>query len=557
MNKTRLTAWAKIFVTFLCFSGLLSPLYAKTEAKTDTIKHEKQAAKTEPTPPALAKTYFDLVNEPKVTKTLPSSITNLLKKYKIPEDNLSIYVRDLYSSKPLLEHNADILRSPASTMKLLTTYAALKELGPNYSWRTEVWLRGDLKDGVLAGDLILKGYGDPFLVYENFWKLVKTLRDKGLKEIQGDIIIDNSFFSLPTYDPAAFDGKPFRVYNAQVSALMFNFQATRFLFRPVIDDDNDKNDNNAKGKTEKKSVINKNKKGERKTKRKTKRKKKNATGHVDIIPLPQIIGFEFDNQVKLTRGRCRRSHYKPKFSKDKSGKLIIKGSYSAKCKQQFILRTVSTPEEHAFNAFRDFWTDLHGILKGHLKIGRVRAGDKRFHVYSSPTLGQQIRLINKWSNNVMTRQLLLTLGARLFGAPATPEKGQRAVLQILEKNNIDTEGIQLENGSGLSRIAKITARQMGSLLETAYRDAYMPEFMASLSLPGVDGTLVNRFRKEDLRGRSHLKTGTLNFVTAISGYMLNRSGKRLVVVIQHNGKKTGGGRGAKIQNALLRWAFEQ
>jgi len=98
---------------------------------------------------------------------------------------------------------------------------------------------------------------------------------------------------------------------------------------------------------------------------------------------------------------------------------------------------------------------------------------------------------------------------------------------------------------------------MGSLLETAYRDAYMPEFMASLSLPGVDGTLVNRFRKEDLRGRSHLKTGTLVAVTAISGYMLNRKGKRFVIVIQQNGKRTGAGRGAKIQNALLRWSFEQ
>ena len=178
-------------------------------------------------------------------------------------------------------------------------------------------------------------------------------------------------------------------------------------------------------------------------------------------------------------------------------------------------------------------------------------------MYSSPTLGQQMRLINKWSNNVMTRQLLLTLGARRLGTPATPEKGRQAIIEILAENNIDTTGIEIENGSGLSRKAKISARQMGSLLETAYRDAYMPEFMASLSLPGIDGTLVNRFRKEALRGRSHLKTGTLNFVTAISGYMLNRNGKRFVIVIQHNGKKTGAGRGEKVQNALLRWTFEQ
>ncbi len=545
-NLKKVHLWRCFLVTLvLSWCALSVPAYAKDTTK-DTIKNNtensKKTTNAKKSAPALAKMHFDAENEPKPAQALPSSIKNVLKKYKIPEENISIYVRDLNASKPLLEHNADVLRSPASTMKLLTTYAALKELGPNYSWRTEVWLRGKLEDGVLAGDLILKGYGDPFLVYENFWKLVKTLRDKGLKEIQGDVIIDNSYFSLPAYDPGAFDGKPFRVYNAQVSALMFNFQATRFLFRPVLNKNKQASDLITRKK---------NKQG------KNKNKKKNSWGRVDVIPLPKIIGFDFDNQIKLTRGKCRKSHYRPKFSRNKSGKLVIKGNYAADCKQQFILRSVSTPEEHAFNAFRDFWTDLHGVLKGHLKIGRVQSGDERFHVYSSPTLGQQIRLINKWSNNVMTRQLLLTLGARRYGAPATPEKGRRAILQILAENNINTNGIQMENGSGLSRIAKITARQMGSLLETAYRDAYMPEFMASLSLPGVDGTLVNRFRREDLRGRSHLKTGTLNYVTAISGYMLNRSGKRLVIVIQHNGKKTGGGRGAKIQNALLRWCFEQ
>lgn len=529
-NKKCLCSWHTLMLIILFSSWFISPAYAKD-------KNQSKASKVEKVPPSLAKTHFTQDNELNSNLKLPITITRVLKKYKIPKDNLSIYVRDLNASRPLLEYNADLLRSPASTMKLLTTYAALKELGPNYSWRTEVWLRGELKEGVLAGDLILKGYGDPFLVYENFWKLIKTLRDKGLKEIQGDIIIDNSFFSLPFYDPAAFDGKPFRVYNAQVSALMFNFQATRFLFRPVL---NKKN-------TEQTPKISK----------KRKKYKKTSLGHVDIIPLPNIIGFEFDNQITLRKGKCRKSHFKPKFSKDKSGKLIIKGNYAVNCKQQFILRSVSTPEEHAFNAFRDFWTDLHGVLKGHLRTGKVQASDKRFHVYSSPSLGQQIRLINKWSNNVMTRQLLLTLGAKRFGAPATPEKGRLAIVQIMAENNIDTNGIQMENGSGLSRTAKISARQMGDLLETAFRDAYMPEFMASLSLPGVDGTLVNRFRREDLKGRSHLKTGTLNFVTAISGYMLNRSGKRLVVVIQHNGKKTGAGRGRKIQDALLRWSFEQ
>ncbi len=509
---------------------LASSASAKTADKKSAKATTKKVDDKKPKPkPSLAKNYHYTKQK---RQTLPEEVTKLLTKYKIPDKNISVYIRDLNSKTALIEHNADKMRIPASTMKLLTTYAGLKELGPNYSWRTEVWLRGELKDGVLKGDLILKGFGDPFLVVENFWKLVKSLRNKGLRVIEGDIIVDNSYFSQPPHNPAAFDGKPFRVYNAQSSALMFNFQATRFLFRPIEDE-------KTKGK-------------------KTRKKNKNkVTGRVEVIPFPAIKGFKFDNQIKFTSGKCRRSHFKPKFSKNKKGILVIKGNYSIKCKQRFILRSVSKPEQHIFNAFRDIWIDLKGTLKGKLKTGRVTKGDESFHVYSSPTLGEMIRLINKWSNNVMTRQLLLTVGAKKYGAPGTLEKGKRAVLSILAESKINTTGINLENGSGLSRKAKISARQMADLLDKAYRDAYMPEFLSSLSLPGVDGTLVNRFRKEDLRGRSHLKTGTLNSVTAIAGYMLNRAGKRMIIVVQHNGNKSGGGRGKKIQDALLRWSFEQ
>jgi D-alanyl-D-alanine carboxypeptidase/D-alanyl-D-alanine-endopeptidase (penicillin-binding protein 4) len=538
-------------ISLVCLLAINLPASAKSETKNETKAASKNVSKKtlgskvkkdtrqQKQRPQLAQTHYNSLQNP---QGLPEGLIKLLNKYKIPKQNISIYIRDLNAASPMLTHNADKLRTPASTMKLLTTYAALKTLGPNYSWRTEVWLRGDLKNGVLNGDLLLKGYGDPFLVYENFWKLVKTLRDKGLKQINGNIIIDNTYFKLDKHDPAAFDGKAYRIYNAQSSAMMFNFQATRFLFTPLSFDKD-------------KALTSKKKK--RKSTKRVKDGKGKGKGKVNVVPFPRIDNFIFDNQIKLTKGRCRKSHFRPKLSKNKKGIMVIKGNYAAKCGQRFILRAISNPEEHVFYAFRDFWLDLGGTFKGGLKTGRVTEDDELFHVYSSPTLGQQMRLINKWSNNVMTRQLLLTLGARKYGVPGTLDKGRRAVLDVLTANNIDTNGIRLENGSGLSRIAQISAKQMGKLLETAFRDPFMPEFMASLSLPGIDGTLVNRFRKDDLRGRSHFKTGTLDYVTAIAGYMLNRKGKRLVVVIQHNGKRTGAGRGAKIQDVLIRWSFEQ
>ena len=455
------------------------------------------------------------INSKQQPQHLPRSIKKLLHQYKISEKNLSIYVKDLNADNPLISLNIDQLRNPASTMKLLTTYAALKILKPNYSWRTEAWMRGKFKNGVLQGDLILKGYGDPFLVHQNYWKFVQGLRDKGLLEITGKVIIDNSYFDVPKTDNGKFDNRPYRTYNATPSALMYNFQASRFLFRP----------------NEEKRRI-------------------------DIIPYPWITEFSYINEVKYVKGKCKRKHYFPTFKKSTNA-LRISGQYSAGCGQQYMLRVVSTPARHAFNGFRDFWRGMGGKVGDVMETGAVKEGDTRFHTYYSDSLGNQIRVINKWSNNVMTRQLLLTLGAKKFGKPGTLEKGRQAILEALDDNGIDNKGIIIDNGSGLSRIARITARQHAQLLERAWRDEFMPEFMSSLSLSGLDGTLVNRFRNEDMSGRTHMKTGTLRNAKAIAGYMLNRKGRWLVVVMHHNGSKIGGGRGSRLQNALLRWAFEQ
>ena len=449
------------------------------------------------------------------TLSLDDSIGHFLKRYKINPDQVSIYIRDINADKPLLMHNADIQRTPASTMKLFTTFAALKTLGPTYRWKTEAWVRGTLKDGVLEGDLILKGYGDPFLVHERYWKFIHDLRDKGLKTIKGNVIIDNSYFDIPPINPAAFDQTPHRIYNAPPAALMYNFQATRFLFNTDKD-----------------------------------------TQSVTIQAFPALdADIKLDNQVKFSRGKCRKVHYRPTFNYQKNGDLRVRGAYSSACGQQFILRNVTQPKQLAFNTFKQLWGELGGHLHGSLVAGRVdRSQDKRLHLYQSPPLGEQIRTINKWSNNVMTRQLLLSLGAEKYGAPATLEKGRQAIIAVLKSVGVaNTEAILIENGSGLSRIAHFSAQQMASLLAAAYYDPYMPEFLASLSLAGMDGTLYKRFKKGDLKGRAHLKTGTINGVSTISGYLLSRQGKRFIIVIQQNG-----GRGAvALQNDILRWTFEQ
>lgn len=465
-------------------------------------------------PPAAALNYHVVKEAPQ--SGLTDSLSALMKKHKIPLDNLSVYVRDVNADQAMLSHNIDVARSPASTIKLVTTFAALQQLGPNYAWSTEAWTRGKLTNGVLEGDLILKGYGDPFLVYERFWKLVNELRDRGLEEIQGDIIIDETHYDIPEHNRKSFDGQSFRVYNAGASPLMFNFQATRLWLGPPENE---------------------------------------SENEVKLALYPVNNTVKIDNQVKIVKGRCKRSHGRPKLSWGPEAQLVVSGRFSRACKPRFLMRLISAPNQLVFDAFKQFWLGLGGTLGGRLKLGQVEKKDELFHTYTSPTLGEQIRLINKWSNNVMTRQLFLTTGVNRYGSPATLEKGRDAIIDVLRRQGVDTNGLIIENGSGLSRKSRISARQMAQLLDAAFRDAYMPEFMSSLSLSGIDGTLATRFKNEDLAGRSHLKTGTLNRVTAIAGYMLNRKGRRLIVVIQQNGAKVA--KGADIQNEILRWAFEQ
>ncbi|HPQ97014.1 MAG: D-alanyl-D-alanine carboxypeptidase/D-alanyl-D-alanine-endopeptidase [Thiothrix sp.] len=449
------------------------------------------------------------------TQELPESIRDYLKKKKVGDSDVGIFVQDVNADRPLLAYNAGLPLNPASTMKLLSTWSALKVLGPSWVWDTEAWTRGSIRDGRLDGDLVLRGYGDPFLVDETLWLFVHELRARGLEEISGDIIIDNSFFEVPPASPGAFDGHPDKVYNAIPSALMFNFQATRFLFRA----------------DEPRQAV-----------------------RVEAFPDPGP--GKLVNQMKLVSGNCSRSHYNPSVSRGTDGVVVVRGNYTADCGQQSFMRLLTPPAEHAFNAFRDDWQALGGRFSGRMRTGTVGDGDQLFYKVSSRTLLEQIRLINKWSNNVMVRALLLSLGAREFGAPGTPDKGRLAVLQALQSAGIDTTGLVVDNGSGLSRAARITPAQLGTLLLAVWHEPYMPEFLSSLPLLGEDGTLVRRFRRSDLRSRARFKTGTLNKVTALAGYMLTRSGKRMVVVILHNGDSVNRA-GRPLQDMLLEWVFEQ
>ena len=177
--------------------------------------------------------------------------------------------------------------------------------------------------------------------------------------------------------------------------------------------------------------------------------------------------------------------------------------------------------------------------------------------FESPSLTEMIARVNKHSNNVMARQVLYTLAAEILGPPGTEQGGRAVIADWLKDKGLESSNLALENGAGLSREARITASDMASLLRFAWRQPYMPEYLASMSLSGLDGTLSRRFRRSELLGKAHLKTGSMDHVTAIAGYLQARSGRRFALVSMQNFEDIHRGPGEEVQEAVLRWLYEQ
>lgn len=441
---------------------------------------------------------------------LPPQVQAVLDGHGLEPDELSIHVQELGSGREVLAHNADTPRNPASVLKLLTTYAALDELGPAHTWRTDVYLGGPLADGVLEGDLILRGGGDPYLVQERFWLLLRELRRRGLERIEGDLVLDASYFSPAAEDRGAFDNQPLRAYNVTPHALLVNFNVVRFWFEPAAE-----------------GVL------------------------VDMEP--PLANLRVDNRLQPAAGRCRGYQRGIAVRARRAERSVtFSGDFPAACGRYSLARSVLGHEDFVFGLFTALWREMGGEFAGGLKVEETPPGAERFFTMTSLPLGEVIRSINKYSNNVMTRQLLFTLGAERYGPPGTEEKGRRAVADWLEERGFRFPELVLENGAGRSRDARITARHMGELLSAAWASPWMPEFAASMAISGMDGTYGRR-RGGTIAGRARLKTGSLDDVSTLAGYLQARDGARYAVVVLHNAGEVHRGPGDELQDALLEW----
>lgn len=450
---------------------------------------------------------------------LPEVIAATLKRQGFPARGLSLYVHEIGQPQPALAVAADAPRHPASTMKLLTTLAALEQLGPAWRWKTEVYATAPVQNGRLDGDIYMKGHGDPYLVIEHFWQLLRALRAAGLETIHGDLVLDQGHFAREPGDAADFDNQPLRAYNVLPRALLVNFQAVNFQFLPQL-----------------------------------------ALKRVHILADPLPANVVVENRVTLVEGPCRGGfrHLAMKLRHDQGvTRVIFSGAYDSGCGDNELFRVVSEPASYIVGLFRALWTQLGGRFEGDVREGAVPPGASVLHTRYSPPLTDIVRSINKYSNNVMARQLLLTLGAEYGGAPGTTEKGIQAVREWLGGRNLSFRELVLENGAGMSREETISARHLGQVLLAGWGSRYMPEFISSLPLAAMDGTLRRRFNGAGLEGQMHLKTGLLRDVRSVAGYVLDRAGRRVVVVCLHNHARADTAAGEAVQEAVLQWVHER
>jgi len=415
-------------------------------------------------------------------------------------------------------------------MKLFTTGVALRQLGPAHTWRTEVGLGGPLQaNGALDGPLHVRGGGDPALQIEQLQRMMARWQSAGLKDIRGGIVIDRSLFDVPEHDPGAFDGQVLKPYNAGPDALLLNLQAVTLRLMPDAA----------------------------------------RAGQALATLEPPLHGVQLVHKLTLSptapcgdwRGAlkldiARQAGWphegRPRWT------VQLAGSYPAACgeKEWPLLWVGDGPGDHAARLLEATWQAGGGKLGAPVRDGAWPAGLPVWQTWVSPPLASVVRDINKFSNNVMARQLFLSLAMGPDGrGPATLAQARSLVTrQVLEATGgaasaCRDEALVLDNGSGLSRTEHTSARCLAQWLQAMWRSPVMPEFIASLPFNGVDGTTR---RWQAAAGLAHIKTGSLDGVASVAGYVLGESGQRIVVVCLVNHPRADAAR--PLLQALVDWA---
>jgi D-alanyl-D-alanine carboxypeptidase/D-alanyl-D-alanine-endopeptidase (penicillin-binding protein 4) len=441
---------------------------------------------------------------------LPPAVAQALQSANLPPQALAVVVQEMGNGPTRLSLNAAQPMNPASVMKLATTAAALDLLGPAWSWRTPVWLLGSVERGRLRGSVLIQGRGDPKLSQERLYLLMRRLRAMGVDHIDGDFLLDRSAFEPAAGSAGDFDREPLRPYNVLPDALLLNLRALLLSFMPDA-----------------------------------------AHGVARVGLEPPLEGVRVDTLVPLSNAACGdwRAALKADFSDP--ARLRLPGRYPLACGERQWPLAYADPAAFDARLLQALWSEAGGKLRGSVREARAPADVAPSFELASPPLAEVVRDINKFSNNLMAQQLFLTLALERQGLGSVTLARTVLAGWLQQRLGTAAEGAVIDNGSGLSRQTRLSAALLARLLQVAWAAPWMPEFMASLPIQGLDGTL-KRWAGEP--GRAHLKSGSLRDVAAVAGYVLGRSGRRYALVALVNHPQASAARPAL--DALLQWTLE-
>lgn len=448
--------------------------------------------------------------------TLPGDLDALLDDFPVPRDRIGLYIAPIGDSQNATTLNASKAFNPASAIKLLPSLAALESLTPAYQWITSVYTTGRVSNGVLEGDLYIEGGGDPYLTVDSLWDLLKNVRAQGIERIAGDIVLDDGIFEPTAFDRAAFDDQPFRLYNGPASGLLVNFWSVRFTIRAH---------------------------GER--------------VHIDAFPDSEHLTIV--NNIKHSNAGCTGSRRRVRFSVSHGSEAVVvafNGELSSRCRPVVLTRAVIPDTRYAQYILPGVWRDAGGTLAGSVRRGTVPADAVLIIAHPSRSLAEVVRTTNKFSNNMMARHLLLTLGTLYKERGIGLADGIQVLQEWILSKGLDMPGLHIDNGSGLSRDARISAQGMANLLRIGFHSRYAPEFLASFPIAGEDRALRRRDFGEDGNPGVRIKTGLLDHVRTMAGYITSRRGDNYIVVllVNHNGAHLG--LGTRMQNAVIRYVLD-
>ena len=431
-------------------------------------------------------------------KRLREELKGILKSPELVEAVAGVHIRSVNDGRTLFAYNADKLFNPASNQKLITTAAALYYLGPSYRFRTEIRRQGRIKGGVLKGDLYVVGRGDPTLTTETLFGLVNEVAMRGIGRVDGDLIVDDTFFDRVVEGPGWDQEVGDHAYAAPVGALSVNFNTFAVRILP----------------------------GDR----------VGSRLRSEVWPPAPSIDVVMKGRTRVRGARSRL--YVGTTRRDDDGiRMTVRGGLSISSQNGRIIRSrVHQPNRYAGEMIREL-LKMRGIkIKGRVKVGVADLeSTKLVYTHWSAPLAEVISTLNKYSNNFMAEQVLKTLGAEVAEPPGTWDKGNQAVASFLTELGVPADSFVLANGSGLNDTNRLTPTQITLLLQQMHeRFDLRPEFVASLAVAGHSGTINGRFENSPAVSRLRAKTGTLTGVSALSGYVVTKSEEVLAFSVMMN-----------------------